>query len=272
MSPMSKKLLKIVLIILAIDLLVAAVPVALQVVQGLTTAPAALPAPFVDSPAAVLPDRVSAGNIAAALPVVTAQVTETGAVVTAQVAETGAVVTAQVVVPTVTASAAAPLAVPNLQPASSSPDALSASFYGRTDTSPNVYVLLPIYRSVALPYQAQPGTPIFMQNFSHASAACSWMSVAGQVLDASGTPLKNLVVTVTGTLDGKPLQLIGLTGMAPDYGPGGFEIQLSAAPVASTAALTIQIMDLNGNPLTEPVPFNTSSSCSENVILINFAP
>jgi hypothetical protein len=98
------------------------------------------------------------------------------------------------------------------------------------------------------------------------------MSVAGQVFDADGEGLTYLVVSVKSTLNGSPVELLGLTGLAQEYGPGGYEIQLSSVPIASTGKLTIQVFDLNGNAITEPVQFDSSAGCSENVVLINFAP
>jgi hypothetical protein len=252
MSPLSKKLLKIIMIVLVIDLVIAAIPVAQVIFHSLVFTPAPLPAPVVYSPSAVPPAMVVAGPTAAS-----------------------PVVTVPVVLPSLTATLLAPVATPALEPPNSSPAALASSpirLPGRTDNYPNTYLLMSIFRPGAYAYQAQPGTPILIQNFAHADAGCGWMSVAGQVLDASGNPVKSLVVEIAGTLDGKPVELMGLTGLAPAYGPGGFEIQLSGMPSASTAALTIQIFDLSGSPLTEPVPFDTSASCSENVVLINFAP
>jgi len=84
--------------------------------------------------------------------------------------------------------------------------------------------------------------------------------------------VKNLVVSIKGTLNGTAVDLLGLTGLALEYGPGGYEIQLGTQPVASTGTLTIQVLDLNGNAQTAAMPFNTSADCSQNVILINFAP
>jgi hypothetical protein len=119
-------------------------------------------------------------------------------------------------------------------------------------------------------YLVQKGTPIFVQNFAHPSEGCQWLSIAGQVFDPSGNPVKNLVVNVTGTLNGHPIDLLGLTGQADQYGPSGYEIQLGTAPQASTGTLSIQLLDLEGNPLSEKIPFNTSADCTQNVVLINF--
>jgi hypothetical protein len=247
MSPMSKTLLKIILAVLAIYIVVAAVPIFQQAYQSLVLTPVPSPTPVLPTP-----------TLSPATP--------------EPVAPTA---TATVVGPTPTATALEPILAPELSP--TSPDlavltSRSIQFPGRIENYPNTYLLFPILRSVEYPYRIQNGTPILIQNFAHAYAGCSWMSVAGQVLDANGEALTNLVVSVKGTLNGSPVEWLGLTGLAQEYGPGGYEIQLSSSPTASTGKLTIQVFDLNGNALTEPVHFDTSAGCSENVILINFAP
>jgi hypothetical protein len=247
MSPLSKTLLKMILTVLAIYLIVAAVPIVQQFYQGLVLTPVPLPAPVLLSLPAGPAGQDSAAQTA----------------------------TVQGVAPTPGEPALAPVLPTAPLPASPNQSVLSSRpirLPGRIENNPNAYLLTAIYRVEEPAYQLQTGTPIFMQNFAHTYAGCSWMSVAGQVFDAQGNPLKNLVVTIKGTLNGKTVELMSLTGMAQEYGPGGYEIQLSSSPVASTAKLSIQVFDLNGNALTEPVLFNTSAGCSENVILINFAP
>ena len=128
----------------------------------------------------------------------------------------------------------------------------------------------PVVTEITYPFHIQDGTPVFIQNFAHADAGCSWFSVAGQVLDASGNPADNLVVSVTGTIADKTIDLLGITGSTDAYGPGGYEIQLGTTPLASQGTLSIQLLDLKGNPLSPKVAFNTSADCSQNVVLINF--
>jgi hypothetical protein len=120
------------------------------------------------------------------------------------------------------------------------------------------------------PYSVQPNTPIFTQNFNHADKGCNWMGVAGQVFPAKGFPIVNLVVAVTGKLGDKTLDQIQLTGLASAYGPGGFEVELSSTPVASTKTLSIQLYDLSGKAISDPLAFNTLADCKKNLILINF--
>ena len=69
-----------------------------------------------------------------------------------------------------------------------------------------------------------------------------------------------------------PFTKIGIAGMVAGspYGVGGYEIVLGSSAVASVDLLTIQVFDVQGNPVTNPLPFSTSSTCSQNLVLINF--
>jgi hypothetical protein len=123
-------------------------------------------------------------------------------------------------------------------------------------------------------YHVQTGTPMQMANFAHASNGCQWMSVAGQIFDAAGNPVLNLVVHVSGALDGQPFDQVSMTGMALEYGPSGYEIKLADKGVASTGTLSIQLFDLQGQgqAVSTAVPFNTFTDCSKAVTLVNFVP
>ena len=58
--------------------------------------------------------------------------------------------------------------------------------------------------------------------------------------------------------------------MALDYGEGGYEIVLQDAPIASSDAIYIQLLDQANLPLTEKIYFDTYESCDSNLIKINF--
>lgn len=121
-------------------------------------------------------------------------------------------------------------------------------------------------------FTIQAATPIFMVNFAHTTEACNWQGVAGQIFDNSGKPLLNYVVKVVGTYNGVPFNKIGVTGMVAGnpYGLGGYEIVLGSSAVASVDLLTIQVFDAQGYAVTNPLPFSTSSSCTQNLVLVNF--
>jgi hypothetical protein len=124
----------------------------------------------------------------------------------------------------------------------------------------------------AVLYAVQPATPVFMVNFVHESEACAWQGVAGQVFDITGKPVMNYIIRITGVYDGKPFNQIGITGMVAGnpYGIGGYEIALGATALDSIDQLSIQVFDALGTPITDPLPFSTSSNCSKNLVIINF--
>jgi len=84
-------------------------------------------------------------------------------------------------------------------------------------------------------------------------------------------PLAGLRVQVTGTLNGEPVDKLGLTGAATQYGPGAYyEIQLANAPVATDGALQIVLLNEAGQPLSSPVSFSTRAECNQNLVMLNF--
>lgn len=101
---------------------------------------------------------------------------------------------------------------------------------------------------------------------------CKWAGVAGQIFDAEGQPVPpaSVLVVVRGILNGQVVELLSLSGTAPQYGPSGYEVVLGDLPIASQNSLTIQLFDTQGTPLTDPVPFETYGACEQNLLLINF--
>ena len=61
-----------------------------------------------------------------------------------------------------------------------------------------------------------------------------------------------------------------LSGMAPDYGEGGYELTISDSPAASNGELWIQLLDQANLPLSEKIYFQTFDSCDSNLVMINF--
>lgn len=96
------------------------------------------------------------------------------------------------------------------------------------------------------------------------------MGVAGQVFDRSGQPINRLVVQIEGILGNQSIDALGLTGLAPAYGPGGFEIELAQQPQNTTGSLNIALYNLAGEQVSEWVAFNTVEDCNKNLVLINF--
>jgi hypothetical protein len=122
------------------------------------------------------------------------------------------------------------------------------------------------------PYVIQNGNPVYTFNLFHPELGCAWMGVGGQALDRRGSPVIGLVVQVGGTLNGQSFDTqLSLTGVAKEYGTGGYEIQIFSAPIETTNELYIQLFDPGTNePVSEKTYFNTRNSCTENLILITF--
>jgi hypothetical protein len=80
------------------------------------------------------------------------------------------------------------------------------------------------------------------------------------------------VLVVKGSLGQTSIDMTGVTGIpeADIYGPGGYEIVLADAPAQTAESLSIQVFDLQGTALSEPVVFNTYDDCDRNLIVINF--
>jgi len=99
---------------------------------------------------------------------------------------------------------------------------------------------------------------------------CDWLGVAGRVFDLQGSPAVGIRVLLRGTLGGKPISLLSLTGTAPLYGSSGYEFTLAERPLASRGTLWVQLLDQADLPLSPQVPFDTFAECDKNLILIDF--
>jgi len=118
----------------------------------------------------------------------------------------------------------------------------------------------------------QPGSPAYIQNFAHMDAGCNWLGIAGQIFDADGKTINNLVVNIKGNLGQTKIDEIGLTGIpeADIYGPGGYEIKIADKAVDSENSLKIQVLDIQGKNLSNAMAFKTYSDCEKNLIIVNF--
>jgi hypothetical protein len=123
-------------------------------------------------------------------------------------------------------------------------------------------------------FVVQGNGPVAIVNIAHPELGCNWLGVAGNVVDMSGAPVTQLIVTLGGTINGKPVHSSGvmtsLTGLFRQYGEAGFEFVLGDKPVASKGTLWVQLGDQAGLVLSEKVYFDTFNDCEKNLILINF--
>ncbi len=104
----------------------------------------------------------------------------------------------------------------------------------------------------------------------HPDLNCNWMGVAGRVLGADGKPVLFMEITLGGTLDGKNINYVILSGNATAYGPSGFEQVLSNHPIASTKTLWIRLFDSTAKPLTDKIYFDTYNTCNQNLVMVVF--
>lgn len=120
------------------------------------------------------------------------------------------------------------------------------------------------------PYTFQLGAPLEMPNIFRSEEGCLWQGVAGQVFGADDEPVQGLVVEVGGSLGSQSILGLSLTGGAPIYGEGGYEIKLADEPIATENSLWIVVKDLQDNQLSQKYFFDTHVDCDKNLILINF--
>jgi hypothetical protein len=119
-------------------------------------------------------------------------------------------------------------------------------------------------------FDIQQGSPAYEANPYHADAGCNWLGIGGQIFDLDVAPISGILVEVGGTLGDIEITGLTLSGMATDYGDGGYEITLHDAPIASDGEVWIQLLDQANLPLSEQIYFETFDSCDSNLIRINF--
>ena len=121
------------------------------------------------------------------------------------------------------------------------------------------------------PFGIQVGSPALIENFIVEDVGCEFMGVFGQVFNQDNQPVLELTVHLGGELEGVgEIDLYALTGSELDAGPGGYLFNVATEPIASSGTLWIQLEDGDGNVISEQVYLDTSDSCSENAILVNW--
>ena len=160
------------------------------------------------------------------------------------------------------------------QPPTAIPTATAEILPDRTPTQPEPTAEAPVAVSqipsqAALTYAPELGTPRLEADFAHPGQGCAWIGIAGQVLDAKGEAETNHVLAVTGVFNGENIDQVSLSGSAPTFGPGGFVVRLPGQ-VAAPGQLSIQLFDLQGAPLSNPVAFQSPQTCEQTLVLLNF--
>jgi hypothetical protein len=99
------------------------------------------------------------------------------------------------------------------------------------------------------------------------NADCTWMGVAGVLVDKRNQPQIGFFVQV-GFADGSLVET--LSGLFPGYGDSGYEITLARPVQAFDKPVWIQIFDEYRLPASEKIYFRPSSDCSKSLTMINF--
>lgn len=183
--------------------------------------------------------------------------------------------------PTMPALAGSTLPTPTLYvlPATQTATALpSTTQVPPTATSTNAPTVVPTMpQAITSDPNAQypfvlKSNPTAMSNLVfHPESNCSWQGVAGQVVDLQGRPVEGLSVHLTGTYNGRPVDMTTLTGGAAAwYGESGFEFIIGTTPIASSGQLSIQLADQGMVAVSASVLFDTYSECDKNLVLVNF--
>ncbi len=118
-------------------------------------------------------------------------------------------------------------------------------------------------------YVIEAGMPRLETNFANPELGCGWIGIGGQVLDAVGEAELGRVVVVGGVYNGISVDLVGLSGSAPLFGPAGFELRLPDE-LSLSSRLFIQVYDLDGAPLSDPVAVTAPADCDQTLVMVNF--
>lgn len=99
------------------------------------------------------------------------------------------------------------------------------------------------------------------------NAECSWMGIAGSLVDKRNEPQIGYYIQV-GFADGTLLET--LSGLFPIYGDAGYEITLGRPVHPLDQLVWIQVLDEDRLPASEKVYFRPNSDCSKSLTMINF--
>jgi len=124
-----------------------------------------------------------------------------------------------------------------------------------------------------MPFVLHDNNPQYISNLYHADLGCNWMGIGGQIISLNGAPVMGIVIKLGGKLAGQTVDLVTVSGIATQYGPAGYEFDLTdivTGPTASKASLWIQLLDQASLPMSNQIYFDTFEDCEKNTIIIYF--
>lgn len=120
-------------------------------------------------------------------------------------------------------------------------------------------------------YEVQSGNPVAIKSsIMRPESDCKWMGVAGQVIGLDDAPVLGLRVQLYGSLHGRVKAITSLSGTVNRYGPAGYEITINDFPTETYHTLWLQLYNQAGGALSDKVYIDTTASCDENLIIVNF--
>lgn len=99
------------------------------------------------------------------------------------------------------------------------------------------------------------------------NADCTWMGVAGVLLDRRGEPQIGYYVQI-GYSDGRQLET--LSGLYPNYGESGYELTIARPVQNFESPLWIRVLNSERVPVSEKFYFRPSSLCEKSLTVINY--
>lgn len=100
---------------------------------------------------------------------------------------------------------------------------------------------------------------------------CTWMGVGGNIVDLDGNPVQGLTVLLGGTYETKVIDKTVISGTAPVFGEGGYEMQIADDPGRSNNTMYVQLFTSAGLPVSPQYFFVTYDECERNLIRLDFA-
>lgn len=115
------------------------------------------------------------------------------------------------------------------------------------------------------PFTKSATSPMYLQNFAN-NAGCTWMGIAGEVLDLSGNPVGAGQYRVH--VWGSGIEARVPAGGADAYGPSGYEQFLFNAPVIRD--YNVQLETGSGSAVSQVYSVQSRASCNQNLVIFNF--
>lgn len=107
------------------------------------------------------------------------------------------------------------------------------------------------------------GRAIYLTN-PEARGGCNWASIAGTVADINNQALNGYQIRILGNGVDETI----ISGSAPGYGPGGFELPLGRQAI--DAQFAVQLANADGVPVSTVYTITTSSLCEWNIAVLRF--